>query len=136
MTSPAHQYPNIRQYMTPSPWTIARNQPLSVARRMMLEHNVRHLPVLEGARVLGILAERDLLLVESLPGVNPTDVRVEEAMAGDPFEVTSDASLAETIEVMLERKIGSAIVVEDERVVGVFTTIDALRALRDLLAKP
>jgi acetoin utilization protein AcuB len=130
-----HQYPTVRQYMTPSPWTIARNQPLSIARRMMLEHGVRHLPVLDGGRVAGIITERDLLLVESLPGVNPTDVRVEEAMVAEPFEVTADTPLAEVVDRMLERKIGSAIVVEGDRVIGVFTTIDGLRALRDLLER-
>jgi acetoin utilization protein AcuB len=131
----AHQYPTVRQYMTPSPWTIARNQALSVARKMMREHGIRHLPVLDASRAIGVITERDMLLVESFPGVNPTDVRVEEAMVADLFEVTPDAPLADVVETMLERKIGSAVVLEGQRVVGVFTTVDALRALRDVLAK-
>jgi CBS domain-containing protein len=43
--------------------------------------------------------------------------------------------VAEVVETMIERKLGSAVVTEDDRVVGVFTTIDALRALRDLLGR-
>jgi acetoin utilization protein AcuB len=132
---PVHQYPTVRQYMTPSPCTVARNQPVTIAHRMMREHGIRHLPVMDGDQVVGILSERDILLVESLPGVNPTDMRVEEAMAPDPYEVTPEAPLAEVVATLLERRIGSAIVVDDGRVAGVFTTVDALRALAELLAK-
>jgi len=132
----AHQYPTVRQYMTPAPSTIARNESVSVAHRIMREANIGHLPVMDGAAVIGILAERDVLLVESLPGVNPTDMRVEEAMVPHPYEVTPEAALAEVVATLLDRRIGSAIVVDEGEVVGVFTTVDALRALADLLQRP
>jgi acetoin utilization protein AcuB len=132
---PTHQYPTVRQYMTPSPCTVPRNQSLSIAQRIMREHGIRHLPVLDGEAVIGVLSEHDALLVESLPGSNPTDVRVEEAMASDPYCVTPDTPIAEVALVLRERRIGSAIVIEEERVVGVFTTMDALRALTELLAE-
>ena len=74
-----------------------------------------------------------MLLVETLPGVNPTDVRVEEAMVMDVVTVAPDAPVGEVVESMLERKIGSVVVTDGDRVVGVFTTIDALRALHQLL---
>jgi acetoin utilization protein AcuB len=122
--------------MTPSPCTIARNEAISIAQRLMRERGIHHLPVLDGERVVGILSERDILLVESFPGVNPTDLRVEEAMAPTPYQVTADAPLAEVVSTLLERRIGSAIVIENDRAIGVFTTVDALRALADLLAKP
>ena len=102
----------------------------------MRENQVRHLPVLDGGRILGVVSERDILLVESLPGVNPTDVRVEEAMVQDVFTVAPDTPVGEAIEQMIQRKLGSAIVCEGERVLGVFTTIDALRALHRLLERP
>jgi acetoin utilization protein AcuB len=122
--------------MTPAPHTIGRTRSLAAARQMMLEHRVRHLPVLDGGRIAGLLSERDLLLVESLPGVNPTDVRVEEAMVENVFTVAPDAPIGEIVETLIARKLGSAVVSEGERVVGVFTTIDALQALHELLEKP
>lgn len=126
--------PTLRRYMTPGPHTIARNRSLSAARLVMLDEGVRHLPVLESGRVVGVLSERDLLLVESLPGVNPTDVRVEEAMVEDVFTAGPDAPLVAVVRTMIARKLGSAVIIDDDgRVVGVFTTVDALRALRDLL---
>ena len=128
------QYPIIRQYMTPCPVTIGRNRSLATAREVMLAHGVRHLPVLDGGRIVGLLSERDLFLVESLPGVNPTNVLVEEAMVAAPYTVAPDTPVAEVVETMMNRKIGSAVVVEGDEVAGVFTSIDALRALSDLLS--
>jgi acetoin utilization protein AcuB len=133
---PAHQYPTVRQYMTAGPSTVPRDQSVSVAHRIMREAAIAHLPVMDGPAVVGILTERDVLLMESLPGVNPTDLRVEEAMVPDPYEVTPEAPLAEVVVTLLERRIGSAIVIDEGRVVGVFTTVDALRALSDLLKRP
>jgi acetoin utilization protein AcuB len=130
---PVHQFPTVRQYMTPSPHSIGPTRSLSVARKMMLEHQVRHLPVLDGGRIIGLVSERDLLLVESLPGVNPTDVRVEEAMVQSVFTAEPDTPIADVVQTMLERKLGSAVVLDGGRVVGVFTTIDALVALHQLL---
>lgn len=122
--------------MTAAPHTIGRTRSLSTARRLMVDRHVRHLPVLDGGRVVGLLSERDLFLVESLPGVNPTDVRVEEAMVEDVFTVAPDAPIGEAVETMIARKLGSAVVSDGERVVGVFTTIDALQALHELLEAP
>jgi acetoin utilization protein AcuB len=122
--------------MTGSPHTIGRVQSLTVARRLMREHGIRHLPVLDGGRIVGLLSERDLLLIEALPGVNPTDVRVEEAMVEDVHVVEPDTPLADAIAPMIERKLGSAVVAEGGHVRGILTTLDVLRALADRLEAP
>ena len=129
------QYPEVREHMTPSPLTIAPISSLSKAVKTMRAHRVRHLPVVDAGRVVGVLSQRDILIMESLPGVNPTEVRVEEAMVRDVFTVGPDAPLGEVIETMIDRKLGSTIVCEGDRVLGVFTTIDALRALHALLER-
>jgi len=128
-TVPVHQYPTVRDFMTPSPLTVGRESSLATARQIMRKHLVRHLPVLHGGRIEGVVSERDLLFLESIPGVNPTVVRVEEAMVQDVFTVSPETPIGEAIETMIDRKLGSAIVCEGERVLGVFTTVDALRAL-------
>jgi len=133
---PVRQFPSVRQYMTDSPHTVGPTRSLAVARRLMLDQGIRHLPVLDGGNIIGLLSERDLLLVESLPGVNPTDVRVEEAMVQNVFTVEPDAPVGEVVETMIDRKLGCAVVTQGQRVLGVFTTIDALRALHELLERP
>lgn len=122
--------------MTAAPHTIGRTRSLSVAAKMMRDNQIRHLPVLDGGRIVGILSERDILMIEALPGVNPTDVRVEEAMVEEVFTVAPETPVGEAIEMMIERKLGSAVVGGGERVLGVFTTIDALQAFHDLLERP
>jgi acetoin utilization protein AcuB len=124
-----HQFPTVREYMSPSPVTVNGNRSLTAAEALMREHGIRHLPVLDGGQVVGLLSERDVLLVESMPGVNPTVVRVEEAMVQDVFQASPDDSVADVVQTMIDRKLGSAVVVDEGRAVGVFTTIDALRAL-------
>jgi len=132
---PILQYPVVREFMTPSPVTVGRSSSLSAASRTMRTHHIRHLPVLNGGRIEGVLSERDLLLLEAVPGVNPTVVRVEEAMVEDVFTVDPETPVGEAIETMIDRKLGSAIVCEGERVLGVFTTVDALRVLHRLLER-
>ena len=130
-----HQFPVVGQYMTGAPHTIERTRSLAAARELMLQHQVRHLPVVDGKTIVGVLSERDVLMLEALPGVNPPEVRVEEAMVKDVFTVPPEAPVGEVIESMIDGRLGSAIVCEEDRVVGVFTTVDALRALHDLLER-
>lgn len=127
------QFPTVREYMSASPFTISARRPLAAAQSLMRERGIRHLPVLDGGEVVGLLSERDLLLVEAMPQVNPTVVRVEEAMVKNVFQVSPDDPVGEVVEIMIERKLGSAVVVDGAKVAGVFTTIDALRSLHDLL---
>ena len=130
------QWPaTIEQYMTPSPHSIGVEQTLATAEDMMREHGFRHLPVLHGGELVGILSARDLELVEALPDVDRSRVRVEEAMSPVPYTVEPDTELRQVAREMAERKLGSAVVMHGTRVIGVFTTTDALRALTDALDK-
>lgn len=122
----------IRDYMTPSPHTIGADQPLASAAALMQRHAVRHLPVLRGGRLVGLLSERDVQLVAGLVG--PDTVRVEDAMSELPYSVSPDATVAEVAAEMAAHKYGSALVTEHGRVVGIFTTVDALHALTDALS--
>ncbi len=123
----------IRDYMTDSPHTIGSEQPLTKAHELMRDHNIRHLPVLHGGQLAGMVTLRDLHLVETLKDVDPSMVKVEEAMTTEPYVVAPSALLKDVALEMAERKLGSAIVVDGKKVVGVFTTVDALRALADAI---
>lgn len=122
----------VRQYMTPSPHTIGRDQTLARAATVMREHHIRHLPVLSGGHLLGMLTERDVALVETLSGVEPSREIVESAMSQDCYSVTPDESLATVAGHMAAHKYGSAVVTDHGKVVGVLTTVDVCRAFADL----
>lgn len=125
--------PTIQKYMTTSPHSIGLEQPLSRAHVMMREDSIRHLPVLHGGKLVGMLTDRDLHLVESLAGVDPAQVKVEDAMSTVVYAVKPDAALDEVVATMGEHKYGSAVIMQNEKVVGIFTTVDVCRALAELL---
>jgi acetoin utilization protein AcuB len=125
----------IEAFMTPSPHTIGRAQPVALALKLMSEHRVRHLPVLDGGSLVGMVSERDLQFIETLRDVDVSKIAVEEAITTEAFTVAPGTPLRTVAEQMAEHKYGSAVVMDKERVVGVFTTIDALRALSSLLEK-
>lgn len=128
--------PTVGEYMTPSPVTIGDDQPLERAHALMREHRIRHLPVLHGGKLVGVLSMGDLHLLETLGDRDLVNVKVEEAMTPDPWVVSADAPLEEVAAEMAEHKYGTAIVSDGRRVVGIFTTIDALRALTESLRSP
>jgi acetoin utilization protein AcuB len=131
-----HGVPTVGQYMTASPHWIGADDALSEARITMREHRIRHLPVMRSAELVGVVSERDISLVESLPNVRTETRPVEEAMTPTPYTVSPATPLHEVARVMAERKYGAAVVVDQGAVIGVFTTTDAMRALADALCGP
>lgn len=123
----------IRSHMARRPRTIASTATLGQAHRLMRTHDIRHLPVLKRGKLVGIVSVRDLHLIETLQDVDPERVAVEDAMTPEPYTVSPNARLQEVVEKMAEHKWGSAVVVERGKVVGMFTTTDALRLLGSLL---
>ena len=120
-------------YMTELVHTIGSDQPLEQAHQLMRKFQIRHLPVLTGGDLVGLLSIRDLYWLETLEGVDPDKVVVEEAMTGTPYTVGPEAPLLEVARTMAAHKYGAAIVTAKGAVVGIFTTTDALRALADSL---
>jgi acetoin utilization protein AcuB len=101
----------------------------------MRDHRIRHLPVLDAGRLVGVVSDRDLHLIETLQDVDPEKVKVDEAMSTDPFVIDRRRALLDVVCEMVDHKYGSAIVVDGDRVIGVFTVVDALRLLSDLLQR-
>lgn len=125
--------PSVRRYMTTCPLSIQPGQALADAQRLMQENRIRHLPVLDQDSLVGLISDRDITLIETLKDVDPTKVTVEMAMSEEVFTVSPDDLLDEVTATMASRKYGSAVVMSNDKVVGMFTTTDALSALSELL---
>jgi acetoin utilization protein AcuB len=125
--------PTVADYMTRSPHSIGFDQPVSRAQELMSQHRIRHLPVLAGGKLVGVLSERDVAFIEGLREVEPRTLHVEQAMTPIPYATTPETPLVKVAREMFEHRYGSAVVLEDGHVIGVFTTTDALRALTDAL---
>jgi acetoin utilization protein AcuB len=124
--------PPIHKYMSTSPHTIGAEQTIAMAAKVMSEHRIRHLPVLHGGKVVGMLSQRDVSVIETLKDVDPNVVTVEDAMSGSPYITDAETPLTVVAAEMAEHKYGSAIVMQANHVVGVFTTVDACRVLAEI----
>ena len=120
--------------MTTTPHTIGAEQSLAKAEKMMSENHIRHLPVLQGGQLVGILSERDVRLVETFKDVDPEKVSVEEAFTPEPYIISPNSPLSDVCAQMVSRRYGCALVCDNYKLVGIFTWIDALKAFDELLA--
>ncbi len=125
--------PAIEKYMTTSPHTIGADQPVIKAEKMMRDFKIRHLPVLDGGKIIGIISDRDVKFIESFKDVNPETVKVVEACSEEPYTVSPKAPLNEVCSEMAQHKYGSVLVVDNNKLVGIFTWVDALQAMNSLL---
>jgi acetoin utilization protein AcuB len=129
--------PSIDRFMTHDPITIERGQPISLARRLMETHHIRHLPVVHAGKLVGIVSQRDLQRVDSSIDLDQTRVPVGEAMTTAVYSVSPNAPLREVAEQMGARHCGSVVIVDSERkVVGLLTAGAGLRALSSLDSPP
>jgi acetoin utilization protein AcuB len=128
--------PTMSQYMTRQPLTVRKDAKMSQAHELMRSHRIRHLPVLEAGKLVGIVSDRDLHLIETLPDSDPDEVTVEEAMTEDVYMVGCDDPVDAVVERMAAHKYGCAIVANRRGLVeGIFTTVDAMHVLADVLRR-
>ncbi len=130
MTKPI---PTVSKYMSTSPHSIGPDQTLAQAQHVMREHAIRHLPVLSGGKLVGMLTSRDIALVESLKDVDPKKVTVEDAMTNEVYAVAPETPLDSVVREMASKKHGSTVVTQNGHVVGILTTVDVCSALAELL---
>lgn len=135
---------NTREMMTPNPITVSPKATLAEAWDLMREMEIRHVPVVEGGALVGMLSDRDLarldltrvLAVEGAGALRrELSAPIADVMSGDVIEVEPETGLDEVLDLLIEHKVGALPVVEPDsrEVVGILSYIDVLRALRELL---
>ena len=120
----------LERFMTRHPHSIRFDEKLKTAEELMAKLHVRHLPVLNGGKLVGVLSDRDVRLVGAAGG---KELRVDDACVDEPYSVDVDTSLWIVADTMAKKRIGSTLVLEDGKVVGIFTVTDACRALAEML---
>lgn len=122
--------------MTPLPVSVGIEARVLEARELMAEHDIRHLPVTDHqGRLVGVVTQRDvgLVLDPELDLPFDGDLRVRSVCSLDAYLVAPDTPLDEVVDEMARRRIGSALVARDGRLLGIFTVTDACRLLADTL---
>lgn len=119
----------MRDVMTPSPHAVGSNQKVSFAKQIMTEHRLRHLPVIEAGKLLGVLSLRDIQFLERTSGLDVPIEKVTDVMMPDVYVTRPAALVHDVAQVMAEQKQTCAVVMEHAHVVGIFTVTDALKRL-------
>lgn len=125
--------PPIQKYMTTTPLTIPAESTLEEAFKLMKSKHIRHLPVMEGEELLGIISERDIMVAEAMQHVDAFKVKVKDIAKTESYKVSPDTPLDDVVLEMAASKYGSALIVQNHKLVGIFTTIDALSAFAEVL---
>jgi acetoin utilization protein AcuB len=123
----------IKDVMQPSPKSIGTGQNLLTAAKIMKEMRIRHLPVKKGGELVGILSERDISTAQASKKLELDQILISEVYIEEPFQFEPDVSLHSVVTRMAEEKIGSALIVREEELLGIFTTTDACTTLASLL---
>lgn len=120
----------VSRYMSASPVVIQQTAPLTEAISIMQEHNVRHLPVLDGPTPVGILSERDIAMAGSLVPNAWEMIPVAEAMTPNPYTVSADTQVVQVARAMADNRYGAVLITDEAgALLGMFTTTDAMAVL-------
>ena len=128
----------VRNWMTSNPITITPQTTLPEAHRLMNEHNVRRLPVVNKGKLVGIVTRGDVREAQASDATTLSvyelnylldQIPAKEFMAYEPITVSADAPIGEAARRMLQHKIGGLPVVEYGELVGIITETDLCRML-------
>ena len=127
----------VRDLMTKMPVTVKPSTPVLEARRLMQEYRIRHLVVMENSRLAGIVTDRDIRLNMPSPATTLSvwelnhllaRLTVGEVMTTNVIVVEPDREAGAAAALLLAEKIGALPVVEADRLVGIITDTDFVRA--------
>ncbi|MDM7324737.1 MAG: CBS and ACT domain-containing protein [Thermus sp.] len=132
----------VRDWMTKDPLAVAPDTPVLEAINLLKNKGFRRLPVVKEGKLIGLVTDKDLK--DAMPSKATTlsvwemnyllsKLTVQEVMAKPVITVEADAPLEKAALLMEEKKIGGLPVMEGERLVGIITVTDVLRAFIEVL---
>ncbi len=130
----------VRDLMVKNPTTLDLNETLDLAEDIMNLGRIRHMPVVEEGKLVGILSQRDLFrsaLITALGFGRRTTralvktIRIKEIMTKNVVTIAPEAAIKDAAREMVQRKIGCLPVVQDSQLVGILTETDILRHIAE-----
>ena len=131
----------VREIMAKNPVALSQNEYLDLAKDIMTLSRIRHFPVVDGGKLVGVVSQRDLYRA-SLGSVMQYEERtqneflrtilVKEIMSHPPVTISPDAPIKDAAHLMIDKKIGCLPVMEGEKLVGLITETDLLKELLEV----
>ena len=122
--------------------TLKGNDTLDIAQGLMVDNSIRHLPVVDGGELVGILTESDIrgaflseihLKSDTVPKLDPKTMKVKNHMTRDPLTVLPETNIEDAALLIYENKIGCLPVVRDNKMVGIISIMDILGLFIDMM---
>jgi CBS domain-containing protein len=127
--------PAIKDVMTKAPITIDAGDSIMSAAELMKEKHIRHLPVMKAGRPVGVLNWQQVLAIAEMYGsLGPrTSLDCGDIKSNEELYTTSpDTPLDDVCREMAEKKLSAALVLEGDKLTGIFTLVDACRYIASL----
>lgn len=126
-----NRIPTIKSVMTPFPYSVEIDEPVSVARELMDSHQIRHLPVTLEQELIGIVTDRDIKLLAGSNDASSSqqNLSVADVYTSNPVIVDFDERLDNVVMKMVELHVDSVLVTRKAKLAGIFTATDACRYL-------
>jgi acetoin utilization protein AcuB len=127
--------PSVGAAMTPFPYSVGPDASVLEVEQLMNAHRIRHVPVQEDGRVLGVVSDRELhhLVHTALPDSDKARLRIRTLLRQAPYVVEMTTPLDQVTSEMATRHVGSAAVLRHGKLAGIFSTVDACRLLAEFL---
>ena len=134
----------VKERMKRDPVTVKKDDSFRYALKLIRKEGIRHLPVVENKRVVGIVTDRDLRQAAPSPATTLEvhelnflleRLRIEAIMTKKVITIGQETNLLEAARLLLTHKIGCLPVVDRDELVGIITEGDMLRALVDMVQR-
>ena len=133
-----HVEPPVESIMRRNPAYLHPESRLVEARKIMIDENIKHLPIIKSGKVVGVVSEKDL--VKALEIFRKTsegkhwnkkirEIRLEKIMSTPPIVVTKETKISKAAKLMIESRIGCLPVVENDKLIGIVTKTDLISLL-------
>ncbi|MFH1059833.1 MAG: CBS domain-containing protein [Pseudomonadota bacterium] len=121
----------VKNHMSPQPVTVTPAATVDEALHLMRQHGIRHLPVLDGAALVGLVTDNELRSAW-FPSLL-SEVTVADLMAPEPVTVPAEATIYQAARLLHNHRLTGLPVMEDGRVAGIITLTDVLGVLVEIL---
>ena len=131
----------VSKIMTQNVITLNSTDDLVLAEQLFKKHNIRHIPVVSGNEIIGMLSYTDLLRISFADAVYEDEQEVdtvvynmftiEQVMAKNLVSVTSSTTIKEVAELLAVKEFHALPIVDDSKLIGIVTTTDLINYLLD-----
>lgn len=127
--------PVVGAVMTSFPYFVDIDEKVPRIEELLDQHEIRHLPVQEKGKVVGIISERDLhhLIHRHASVEEKNKLAARDIMVANPYVAAFNTPLNEVVSEMASRHIGSVIVLRRARLAGILSAIDVCRIFAEYL---